>query len=79
MIVTVKLGNLNYKTIVIELPAKYIDTDQDYLDIVNELIREKVWNEFTNYERVQHQNNFENFKAPPIVMMYSRNRENYTD
>lgn len=79
MIVTVKLGNVNYKTIAIELPQKYIETDQDYLNIINELVRKKVWEEFSNYERVQHQNNFENFKAPPIVMMYSRNRDSYTD
>ena len=79
MIVTVKLGNVNYKTISIELPQKYIETDQDYLNIINELVRKKVWEEFSNYERVQHQNNFENFKAPPIVMMYSRNRDSYTD
>lgn len=79
MIVTVKLGNVNYKTIAIELPQKYIETDQDYLNIINELVRKKVWENFSNYERVQHQNNFENFQAPPIVMMYSRNRDSYTD
>lgn len=79
MILTVKLGNVDYKTIAIELPQKYVETDQDYLTIVNELVRKKVWEEFSSYERVQHRNNFENFKAPPIVMMYSRNRDNFSD
>ncbi len=74
MIVTVKLGNASYKTLAITLPQKFIDTDQEYLDTVNELIRKKVWEEFSNYEKIQHQNSFDNFKAPPIVMMYSRNR-----
>lgn len=77
MIVTVKLGNLNYKTIAIELPDKYIDTDQDYLDIVNELVCEKVWSELSNYERVQYQNKIENMKPLPIIMMYSRNKYSY--
>lgn len=79
MILTVKLGNVDYKTIAIELPQKYIETDQDYLTIVNELVRKKVWEEFSSYERVQYRNNFEDFKAPPIVMMYSRNRHNFSD
>ena len=79
MILTVKLGNVDYKTIAIELPQKHVETDQDYLTIVNELARKKVWEEFSSYERAQHRNNFENFKAPPIVMMYSRNRHSYTD
>lgn len=79
MILTVKLGNLNYKTLAIDLNVKVGSNDQEYLDHINELVRKKVWEEFSNYERVQHQNNFENFKAPPIVMMYSRNRHNLED
>lgn len=77
MIVTVKLGNVSYKTIAIVLDQKYRETDQEYLDHINELVRQKVWEDFSNYERTQHQNTFENFKAPPIIMMYSRNRYSY--
>lgn len=79
MILTVKLGNVDYKTMAIDLDIKGDVDDQGYLDAINVLVRERIWKEFSNYDRVRYQNKIENMPPIPIVMMYSRNRHSYTD
>lgn len=75
MIVTVKLSNLNYQTFAIHLGNDLKGDDAAFLELVNEQIRFHIWNNvFTNYEKVQYGSKYENYQAPPIVMMYSRNR-----
>lgn len=78
MIVTVKLGNLDYRTFAIDLGNKYFDDDTDYLKHLNECIREHLWNnEFDLQDKQQYYNDYSKFIAPPIVMMYSRNHYHY--
>lgn len=79
MIVTVKLSNLNYKTLAIDIGTKYIETDKEYLDHIMKLIRLELWEGFDIHERRKYRNDINNFVDFPIVMMYSRNRDNFTD
>ena len=79
MIVTVKLSNLNYKTLAIDIGTKYIETDKEYLDHIMKLIRLELWEGFDSHERRKYRNDINNFVDFPIVMMYSRNRDNFTD
>lgn len=75
MIVTVKLGNLEYHTFSLKLGDGPRGSDADFLEEVNELIRQHLWNNvFDLQDKRYYRSDYNAFPAPPIVMMYSRNR-----
>lgn len=78
MIVTVKLSSLNYQTFAIKLNDSYKDSDADFLNHVNNEIRYHIWNNVFDLEdKRNYRNNYDEYLAPPIVMMYSRNKYNH--
>lgn len=78
MIVTVKLGNLEYKTLAIELGLTQLKTDQELLDHINKLIRLELWESFTTEQYRRYSGDIRNLEFA-IVMMYSQNRGSITD
>lgn len=78
MIVTVKLGNLEYKTLAIELGLTQLKTDQELLDHINKLIRLELWESFTTEQYRRYSGDIRNLEFA-IVMMYSQNRDSITD
>lgn len=74
MIVTVKLSNLNYQTFAIHLGSGLKGSDAEFLNLVNEQIRLHLWNNVFTLEDKRKYGDYDHFFAPPIVMMYSRNR-----
>ena len=71
MIVTVRLTKETMRTLTVPFTAGSFHTDEELLADINLSVREQIWAEFTNQDKIYYPQCFDSLKAPAIVMIFN--------